>query len=1034
MPKKHKKESDDDDFVVEVITAARVVEGSEDDSPGWEYFVHWYGYPESEWTWEPHENVASCERLMSSFWSEIGEDNGDYLPGYQVDASKEWIAREKKFFRDQLARDQKKKAARAKQQTSKVKRSSTHTASPSRASSTSSTAPRKISKSSKLKALESSEEESDVALVHKASVRKGKTRIVESESDEDTEVAKGVAGAKRKKSASRTSPGESGSKRRKVDSTVSAKPRQARKALPNSLHEDFSDENDAHLSHRKPSLDKGRAKEERPLKAKTSLDSLFDGDRSDDSTPLATTSKAPARTAANKPARPELHKLITSMVAGSSSKQSQTPQSAIPPSMRQAHGSASSSPSTTHIGGSTLSTKHRLGQTVNTLSKPSDIKKPKSLPSFKKRVGATPTFPYQPSPTLPPPPPIIRNGNDRTTPEDNDIVMRDEIPVGNDDIHIEETQPSTTPTLEEKNASAWLESHMSNLPEPPSSNVNAGRTLTVKSALGMRIKKKWKWEGELCRMTEQGSESLGRVTISDNSEPKPGGPSLDKLIKEDLTRLEMGYLRPAHDLNLLLPPLKGVQQFAGMNFDNRDGKSVQILTQYMLRKNLFALAPIFTTESEEPYAFLAIYPSASIPLRTRMHQSAGPIQHKSEATFFVALLPWTFAPIQIESTITRLEGGLSVNTAQEWRREPHRIDMPRLQATIFRPSKDSRLLKEQPLRQAVLCRPDFTRAVHALRMPIFLLQSFVRARDVFVFNGDPASRCLETQLLSAILGRYKLLNIEKSLTAPRTMFIHRSALQTLPRLANFSSVRASKRSLQIFVYGTDLSIHPSQWAVKEVYPIGGVVTFTPDALVRNPVQCFELAGQIHKHPLWACYILPCVLGAVATVVSCGSDPSEVALQGDFILSRLVEYVQEGVIGLTSSPPDKFSQGFDEKFTRWQHIQRAPSTMSVQDLLKNSVSNLEAMYARLSVEQRQRRLIWDVCNELAKMQRQPIIMDSYRRFVVMVPEEDKPLAPVDHSLECITVNEFKFNDIPPSKDDVTRLHVPTDEFARMVVAE
>lgn len=128
----------------------------------------------------------------------------------------------------------------------KVKRSSTHTASPSRASSTSSTAPRKISKPSKLKALESSEvehipftlvqlahsahlqqEESDVALVHKASVRKGKTRIVsyatslnvfdsiqsflqvESESDEDTEVAKGVAGAKRKKSASRTVSGTS---------------------------------------------------------------------------------------------------------------------------------------------------------------------------------------------------------------------------------------------------------------------------------------------------------------------------------------------------------------------------------------------------------------------------------------------------------------------------------------------------------------------------------------------------------------------------------------------------------------------------------------------------------------------------------------------------------------------------------------------------------------------------------------------------------------------------------------------------------
>ena len=171
----HEKESDDDDFVVEVITAARVVEEADDDGPGWEYFVHWYGYPESEWTWEPQENVASCERLMTSFWEEIGQDNQDYPPGYQADASPEWIAREKKFFRDQLAKEQKRKAAKAKLQTPKVKRL---TASPSRASSTSSTAPRKISKSFKPKALESSEDESDVALVHKASIRKGKSRIV----------------------------------------------------------------------------------------------------------------------------------------------------------------------------------------------------------------------------------------------------------------------------------------------------------------------------------------------------------------------------------------------------------------------------------------------------------------------------------------------------------------------------------------------------------------------------------------------------------------------------------------------------------------------------------------------------------------------------------------------------------------------------------------------------------------------------------------------------------------------------------------
>ncbi|KAF8203154.1 hypothetical protein BJ912DRAFT_343792 [Pholiota molesta] len=92
-------------FHVEVITKARVV--LHDPSPGdkkqkpqsdWEYYVKWAGYDSDANSWEPHENVESCERLLESFWNHIGNDDNDYFPGYIVSASEEWIEMEKKFF------------------------------------------------------------------------------------------------------------------------------------------------------------------------------------------------------------------------------------------------------------------------------------------------------------------------------------------------------------------------------------------------------------------------------------------------------------------------------------------------------------------------------------------------------------------------------------------------------------------------------------------------------------------------------------------------------------------------------------------------------------------------------------------------------------------------------------------------------------------------------------------------------------------------------------------------------------------------
>ncbi|KAJ7815094.1 hypothetical protein B0H14DRAFT_3476501 [Mycena olivaceomarginata] len=94
--KRKRKESEEEgeDFVVEVITHARFADASKQ-KEGWEYLVKWDGYDDD--TWESAANLAACQRLLASFWGDVG--NEDYKEGTVVAASETWINQERKLFK-----------------------------------------------------------------------------------------------------------------------------------------------------------------------------------------------------------------------------------------------------------------------------------------------------------------------------------------------------------------------------------------------------------------------------------------------------------------------------------------------------------------------------------------------------------------------------------------------------------------------------------------------------------------------------------------------------------------------------------------------------------------------------------------------------------------------------------------------------------------------------------------------------------------------------------------------------------------------
>ena len=56
---------------------------------------------------------------------------------------------------------------------------------------------------------------------------------------------------------------------------------------------------------------------------------------------------------------------------------------------------------------------------------------------------------------------------------------------------------------------------------------------------------------------------------------------------------------------------------------------------------------------------------------------------------------------------------------------------------------------------------------------------------------------------------------------------------------------------------------------------GGIVTFTPAAIIEGHFRLFSRIKKIAEHPLWECYVLPSVVAMVAKLTSQGKHPLRV---------------------------------------------------------------------------------------------------------------------------------------------------------------
>lgn len=271
--------------------------------------------------------------------------------------------------------------------------------------------------------------------------------------------------------------------------------------------------------------------------------------------------------------------------------------------------------------------------------------------------------------------------------------------------------------------------------------------------------------------------------------------------------------------------------------------------------------------------------------------------------------------------------------------------------------------------------------------------------------NDSEASALETSRLQDILETTYARHVGYEKNA-RVIFVHVSSLETIhmiPKLVNRR--QGYPRRVQFYTYGTSEAIPKVLWGIREIYPCGGVVTFTPCAFLKNPLQVMDTLRKIHKHPLWISYILPQALGMLAKL-SCmvgDGDPLILKKYDDlhFPYTWVLKAIEEGVVALLTSP-QKVNDGWIQDFFKLQ-------PPSARDALEIAIGGLEAKFKNAPVFQWNGLIEKAIESDLKEMQKELGIMMEYRRYVIITSDEDHKLRQSEIGVEWVNISKFKFED-------------------------
>ncbi|KAI0094587.1 hypothetical protein BDY19DRAFT_913567 [Irpex rosettiformis] len=1057
MPKRRRQA--EEQYHVEVIEKARV-----SDEGDW-----WGGYSSEENSWEPTENVEGCKRLLKSFWENVGMDNQDHHPGDMVEPSREWIAQERAFFQEAFGGKSSKKSKH--DHILDTTASSSTIAGPSTSSSNTKHI---IGKATKHKAkpkkpgwelISLSDDSDDEPVIITA--KKGKKRqssVISITSDEsETPLSRSVP------TASKTRKIAGKGKAKEIAPTATKKKPSADHppSTTAGVLSDSSDESghDSLFSDRQsPAAQKDKS--DVPTTGRAAAPKLSI------KLPPAKSSAYVSQSATSPGVgTPQTASVSDARVPAHRERQANPKVQMIPMQLIDKTGTASI-PTKQKIAEKSGHLTSKPSPVVTTVPTPAptgtgDLFPPnRSLANLSFKKKSTTTTNTEASPVVPSPStsrstqprssffpeketvhsPVTESGawgnnlgwgNDNgwddagggwhdapvsrraSEPESPMVLTPDTAPISRRaapeiprQSSMQQQQRSAPNPLHD--AEMFLHDMMSDkmaapmdesAPEeplraaPPTSSI-AGAVAKKVPVFNLGFTKKWGWHGEL--YIEAGPDRADRlcnVSLSELTDARPMGLRLDILYTSDVSVLRLKKFHEMTDLYMLLRACAPVQQCCKVSHAAEgDFETITTLSAWMTRKSQFAYADVYL--DNDAVGLLVIFPSAITEVCNIFKV---PAYLRDKSSLLAALVPWSLSPNEmIENMWT-----------QPTNRIPFKGEInPELLRIIEAQEKTRRLVKN-PSFAAGLRIHKFTPEIYS-----FLTRT---PRSYCIWHTSPGQKPdtskpdgtqWETRGLVAVLEECYAKNAGHKADV-RVVFVHVSALATFRKLPALAVRRLKQPDMRIYSYGSHTSVPPNRWGLREIYPIGGVITFTASALREDVFSACRLIKLAEQHPLWVSYVHPYVLAAIFKRDYSRHDPATVVERDDFVYKELLELIEDGSLSLLYAPPISRSpcleknrtDAYDDPQIKWAEWVLNRQFSERKEMLAECVNMFEAAHPNVSDKNFMNVVEKEVLADLGRMQLQPSIMDSYRRFVVITESRSEDL----DGVELTPVQKFEFRD-------------------------
>ncbi|KAJ6495801.1 hypothetical protein C8R47DRAFT_373156 [Mycena vitilis] len=485
--------------------------------------------------------------------------------------------------------------------------------------------------------------------------------------------------------------------------------------------------------------------------------------------------------------------------------------------------------------------------------------------------------------------------------------------------------------------------------------------------------KQWAWNGRVTISVSGSSQTIcERATLTDGTEAEP--PRIGSFVH--LTRdLEFASLFDVDDILMFLPICNPVHQFARLSAEGPDAEALEIVAGYMLKKKQAVMIPAIA--DQKLIGCLLFIPPASKSLLAYLKT---PSDLCGQHGLVAVLLFVTHPP-----------------TEERYKKR----EVPRLQHRVER-AVLSHELWLQSLRQ----EKAYHVAMGIVQLPAEV-REFVYKHASMVWAKSSSADLREdqdTRHLLRVIKRSKVRLLQPTDTSADIAFIHVGALRNIHNFPHLAQ-RRLRPDFRFCVYGTHETVHPSRWGFQEIYLLGGVVTFTPQALIHDTYDVLRTIRNIHAHPLWLCYLIPEVVGMAIKLDQLREDGmQEYTGMLPYMMDRLFGAILDGQVALLQTP---VNDPTDEDVRKWVLAHALFRPLTTQAILEYCTKAFEDAYT--DTEQGRWAVVAknDILTDMRRAQVQPALLTDYRRFILLDANSSR-YSSVD-GIECDTVARFKFND-------------------------